>query len=269
MIQAFFHRSALRLLAIAAALAASAVACSGEKSWRTQEFERRDLTREASVDVDLPVELWDKLDQIGREGAHGAAAAGSHGDAKPSAGGEHGGGGGGGGGGEHGGGGGHGGGPPGGARPTEFASIKVYLYPKAAGALAAGPTALDFGEGGGEVDFADYLTERRGSFYVAIELAEELKEEPFKAYFLSNAKSARIGAVRHGGGCGSYYDVTSYFKRAMKGAGFLVSAADFRHAYALGGTFFLGYVKDGALRVSQVTFRDSRAPEAECRARRQ
>jgi hypothetical protein len=278
----------LRFWAGAAALVAAfgAVAgCGGGPSWKKTKFTPVNLARESAPEIQVPSSLWDKLEEIGREpdkakgakasspkdaraneaaGADAAANEAATGDAagKEAAraesvgkeageakkeGSEK--------------------GAVAVSRPryTEFAPIKAFLYEKTEGTLSSGAVELDFGQGGGELDFARYLSGRRGSFYLAVEPAEALVDEPFKAYFLSGAPETPIGGRKHGSGCGVFYDVTSFFRKSMSGAGILVNTTEMRHAFALGGTLFVGYAKGSKLLVAQLTMRDSRAPAAACR----
>ena len=151
---------------------------------------------------------------------------------------------------------------------TEFAPIKAFLYEKTPGVLRGPPVELDFGEGGGEIDFAEYLTDHRGTFLVEIDFsgdANDSSEEPYQAYFLSNAVETTIGERRHGAGCAAYFDVTTHVRQAMKAGGLMVNTSDLRHAFALGGTLFFARKSKANLRLAQITFRDSRVPAARCR----
>ena len=231
-------------LALACAAAFAAVACDRGPSWKKIEFEPRDLASESADGVSLPPELWDKLQEIAqseRSKPEVEEAGKKKSEGEPAQ-------------------------PAKGVRaPAEFAPVTAYLYEKTPGALEGKALRLNFGEGGGQIDFARYLSERKGAFYVAIEIPEDLKDEPFKAYFLSDAPAVRVGDSKVGAGCGRYFDVTTFFKKSMAGPGMLLASSGFRHAYALGGTLFLAYAKQNRLKVSQLTFLDSRAKPARLR----
>ena len=224
--------------------------CEDGPAWKSVQYKVIDMARASESDALLPGDLWDKIEGVGAASSV-SAGGGGHG--------------GGGGGGHDGGGGGHGGGaasaPSSNKRLVEFAAVKAYLREKTPGTLAPRAVALEFGEGGGTVDFSKYAGPRVGAFYVVVEFSKPQEEgEVFKAYFLSSAPTASLGGRRHGAGCDRYYDITSYVEKTMTEEGMLVSSSEMRHAFALGGTLFLARGKGSRVKVARITFTDSRAP---------
>lgn len=120
--------------------------------------------------------------------------------------------------------------------------------------------------GGGVIDLADFVTPIRGAFQMKITAAGEKSDEPMpvKTYFVSRAKTRRIGGETYGSGCDKYMEITNFFNRKMSQGGFQLYTADQRYVSVLGGTFVLVSFDKDALMVGSVTFQDSRFPELIC-----
>jgi hypothetical protein len=244
--------------------------CSEEESsWRSSSFTARDLSR-APSDVRLPRELWEKIEELGRfdggggakgggHGAaapaeHGAAPAAEHGAAAPA--------------GEHGGGGGHDAGGSSEHKPgvaTVFAPLRVYLTEKNPGILRDGNTKIEFGPGGGEIDFRDLVEDHNGSFYFIAEFVPDLKDAPVSVFFMSNGIERKIGAETFGAGCKSYFNISTAFDKALKGTGFLVNTTEGRHVAALAGNYFFAAPHEGKLYLASLTIKDSGHKSWQCK----
>jgi hypothetical protein len=188
--------------------------------------------------------------------------------------------------------------PKGSENSTEFIDVKVYLSERTEGILGGHNFELSYGQGGGTLDLSDFVHEKNGSFFVAIEPVIEAKEAPSKEtptvekgpekpakeaegeakkepkkadepsapkiYFLSGAKHRKIGEQFLGSGCNSYYDISSYFSKSMAGEGFLVNTSQERHISALVGTYFFVIHKGSHLLLTQLTIKDSHFKNLQC-----
>ncbi len=120
--------------------------------------------------------------------------------------------------------------------------------------------------GGGVVDLAELVTPVRGAFTARIvgTLEGGATLEDYQIFYVSRAKARTIGSETFGAGCDKWMDITTYFKKVMKGDGFQLYTADQRYLSVIGGTFVLiGFAKE-AISVGSISFTDSRFPEVMC-----
>ncbi len=266
--------------------------CKKEPLAKTLHFEKQSLLKSAN-DVSLPLSLWQKIDETyvptpvatkshsGEAGKEGAKEGGKEGEGKGEKGAEkesgkgeekkseHGGappa--------EHGTGkeksgesGGHGGKKVQLEKPDiDFAGVRVFLMERTPGILGGKNLELAFGTGGGELDLADYVQLDRGTFSVAFEISSPHGEAPLRVFFLSNSRRRKVGYDSYGSGCENFYEISSYFNKAMLDRGLLVSSTDRRHVSALVGTYIFAFNYDTKLNLSQVTIKDSRFKDLHCR----
>lgn len=208
-------------------------------SWREQDLIKIDNSR-SLVEANLPVELWEKI-----TGLMNSA------DAKKTEGGGHGGGG-------------------GGEAKSEtldsvFTPLKVYFIEKNRGILKQGSTEIELGPGGGEVDLADYLSSKNGTFYFTVDFLKDVEKLERKVYFLSNGRERKVENTKLGAGCKAYFDISSAFKKTNAADGFMVNTSDARQVSALAGTYFFAAVSEGKLHLAALTIKDSRYPKLHCR----
>ncbi|MES3037452.1 MAG: hypothetical protein V4736_06040 [Bdellovibrionota bacterium] len=146
-----------------------------------------------------------------------------------------------------------------------LAPINVHLKEKNEGILKKPNYIIRLTRGGGYVDLAEYLTGTDGTFFMSLrspEITEEAKA--MKVFFVSRAKKRRLGDEVVGAGCRSYFEITSKYNTEMLDKGIEVNTKNLRHASVLGGTFLVKYTVGKKIFVSQVTFTDSKFPEAQC-----
>lgn len=144
--------------------------------------------------------------------------------------------------------------------------LKVYLYEKTDGVLQSRNYTLDYNAGGGDLDLSEFVsTNKRGTFYLAIRADYEGDAE-FEVYYLSNAKTRKVGDDVVGSGCGTYYKITSSYEDAMNSKGYAVNTTDRRHVSALAGTYFLVYKRpSGRVALSYLEITDSKHKDLLCR----
>ncbi len=146
------------------------------------------------------------------------------------------------------------------------AMLTVYLNEKSPALLKGRSTQLDYKSGGGELDLAEFISSKhRGTFYIAMKPSFE-EDLPYEVYFLSNSKVRKIGDETVGSGCDTFFKITSYFNKQMKGDGFAVNTTDQRHVSALQGVYFFIFKKEsGRVGLAYLDVKDSRFPELRCR----
>lgn len=154
--------------------------------------------------------------------------------------------------------------------PTKFIPIKVYLSEKNRGILNGQNHELIYGDGGGELDIADFAVSKNGSFFVAIEpqmvpIKPEAPEPKLQVFYLSNAVKRRLGNEDVGAGCGTYHDISHFFVKAMKGEGIQVNTTTGRHVSTLAGTYFFAIPYENHLYLAHLTIKDSRFRVLQCR----
>jgi hypothetical protein len=153
--------------------------------------------------------------------------------------------------------------------PTDFIGLKVYLTEKNPGILGGENHELIYGDGGGELDLADFAQPKSGSFYFAVEPVLEIKNDdksaPPKVFYLSNAVKRKLNLEYVGAGCNTYHDVTSLMLEAAKSNGILVNTTAGRHVSTLAGTYFFAIPQAGHLYLAHLTVKDSRFRSLHCR----
>ncbi len=120
--------------------------------------------------------------------------------------------------------------------------------------------------GGGVVDLAELVTPLRGAFTARIVGSREDggSLDNMRVFFVSRAKERSISGENYGAGCDKWMEITSFFKKVMKGDGFQLYTADQRYLSVIGGTFVLiGFAKE-AIAVGSISFTDSRYPQVMC-----
>jgi len=149
--------------------------------------------------------------------------------------------------------------------------LKVYLIEKTPGILSGNGFELLFGPSGGHLDLADYLADRNGSFYLAIEmlgaeeaLASKVDSPQSRVFFLSRAKKRRLQGEVIGAGCSDYFDITKSFQKTMQSDGYFLNTSGGRHASVVGGTFVFRRSFGQTLQLAQLTITDSRFSQVFC-----
>jgi hypothetical protein len=225
---------------------------------------------EVSGDFQVPSRLWDEIigipfvnnqestsHQASKNehggGEHGGSAGGEHGGGEHSSG-------------EHGGGDEHGGG--GGKKNVDplisFNKVKVILTEKNPNVLNEKSYTFEFPRGGGYIDLAKYVNNQNGSFFIQFQIPESEKSEQLKAFFVSKSKKRKIENEIWGSGCNSAFEITRFFKKSISQGTFKVNTTRDRHLSLIGGHFIISVNEGRQIKVTQVTFYDSRRLDLMC-----
>lgn len=154
--------------------------------------------------------------------------------------------------------------PKQGPLPSVFLPLRVFLVERNRGILVNGDSQIQFSGGGGEIDLADVVNPKNGSFYIAVEFMPDVEDVKRHVYFVSGANERKDGGETLGAGCSSYFEITGAFDKAMAGKGFLVNASDGRHTSALAGTFFFAAAHEGKLYLAALKIKDSAHKQLLC-----
>jgi hypothetical protein len=146
----------------------------------------------------------------------------------------------------------------------KFMGIKVYLYEKTPGIMRGSNFLVHFERGGGELDLANYLSDRNGSFYIAMEPDVNEPLADLRVFYVSQGRKRRVDGGIWGAGCGVFMDITSYYYKTHKDAGILTNTTRERHVTVLAGQYVFYAHKGGSLLMSQLTIKDSRFPRLYC-----
>lgn len=150
-------------------------------------------------------------------------------------------------------------------KQTEFMGLKVYLYERNRGLLGGENHRLIFPPAGGELDLREFVQDKSGSYYFAVEPISKALKPDLKVYFLSNGQERKLGNETYGAGCNTYFDITSSFRKAMEKEGFLLNTTDQRDISAIAGTFFF-VIDDGQrMQLARLTVKDTRYPSLHCK----
>ncbi len=162
----------------------------------------------------------------------------------------------------------------------EYVPLTVTLVekPDNKGILQSHDHQLFFGPGGGVIDLADFVENRRGSYYLKVTFgrgkpdevkedakALDLSKESVKVFYLSNSRRRRWNGKIIGSGCTKYFDITNFFEKSMKGSGFLLNTTDHLDVTSLSGSFFFAAQVNKTLYISELSIKDSRFHPLQCR----
>ncbi len=143
--------------------------------------------------------------------------------------------------------------------------IQVYLVEKTPGVLNNKNYKFEYGPGGGELDLADYVNAKKhGTFYLAFQ-ADPQEIGEMKVWYLSNARTRKMGVGTVGSGCQSFFDITDYFNKEMKDKGFVVNSTDQRYVSALAGQYFINIKGEKRVSIGTIDVIDSRYKNLLCR----
>lgn len=151
------------------------------------------------------------------------------------------------------------------SRGVQFMTVRVTLTDKNPGVLKKSPIRIELPRGGGAIDFANYLTGTRGSFFVSFDWPEADAAEAVQSWFVSQARIRRVGDDTWGAGCNKYFRISAPLHEQIKTGGIKANTTRNFHLSLLGGHFIFSTQKHRQPLVTQVTFHDSRFPEYFCK----
>lgn len=239
-------------------------ACHGSDINNNSKLIDHDMTR-ATIDIELPTALWDRIEAVSKPTAkpkeEPKTEKKSEGKGEPG---------------------------PGSEEPESLLSedvskeyvpmtVRLIEKPDNKGILQSHDHQLFFGAGGGVIDLADFVENRRGSYYLQIEFGKgkadenndvvpkDFSKETVKVFYLSNSRRRKWDGKIIGSGCYKYYDITSFFEKSMKANGFLLNTTDHLDVTTIGGSFFFAAQINKTLYISQLSIKDSRFHSIQCR----
>jgi len=219
---------------------------------------------EIPSDIWLPVKVWDLLNASllsggdsnpGGGGNHGAQANAGHGNVPPDSTGSH------------------GSSEKAASSTLEivenqqkflFSKINVYFKEKNPEVFKKPSLKFEFSKGGGAIDMAQFLGEKKGTFFVGFDFPEWTEATDLKVYFVSRFQRRRVSGEIHGVGCNKILDITNAFLHHMKEEGIVVNSTNARYLNVLGGSFIFSARKNKDTFLSQVTFADSQNTNGAC-----
>lgn len=150
--------------------------------------------------------------------------------------------------------------------PRMLMAMKVYLKEVSKGVLKEN-TVFELPTGGGEIDLAQVLGDRKGSFHLGIELLPKSEQDissQAKVFFVSNHTERAIDGKTVGMGCRRFVDLSKGFATLMKQEGLKVNTTAHRHVSMIAGTFVFAIAEKDALHLATLTLTDSRYPSLLC-----
>lgn len=151
-----------------------------------------------------------------------------------------------------------------GAGDFSFSEVKVDLIEKFPGVLKKSHIQIQLPAGGGQIDLADYLTDKTGTFFLSFRNAGDQDLEQESMFFVSRYPQIVSFGETIGSGCHKLLVLNSAFKNEVQTKGLEVNTTNARHLALIGGTFVLLKKVDGQNQMAQVTFFDSRFTDKSC-----
>lgn len=148
-----------------------------------------------------------------------------------------------------------------------YLSIEVDISSKSK--LLARPLFFEIPKGGGVIDFQEFLPNTPGKFLLQVRLKKNKEEisafNDVKVYFVSNSVQRKIDKDTFGNGCGTYFDVTTFFQTSLSANGLEFFTKDQRYLSFLAGTFVFTLVDKNEINIATLSFEDSRFSKLQCR----
>jgi hypothetical protein len=149
--------------------------------------------------------------------------------------------------------------------PLDQIPFHLYLVEKTSGVLGGQSYDLKYPVGGGILDYRGFVPETKdGTFFMKVDFAKEMDPKEMRVFYLSNAKIRQLGDKPLGNGCGRYFDITDYWKNAMKGEGLVLNTSGNRHISITAGTLFFVAPVMGKLRIAHLLIKDPRHRDLHC-----
>ncbi len=145
-----------------------------------------------------------------------------------------------------------------------FVPLRVQMREKNPGVLSQEVSVIQLPRGGGEIDLSHFVKDKKGSFFVQFTFDKNVSPEKSFVYFVSRNRKRKVDGEILGSGCKSYYDIKKYIAKTDKAGGILLNTTRLRHLSVLGGTFIFANVIGKEVRLSQVTFTDSKNAKYFC-----
>jgi hypothetical protein len=147
-----------------------------------------------------------------------------------------------------------------------FSPVRLQMKERNSGVLTQENINIQFPRGGGEVDLAQFVTDKRGSFFVNFKFENGNTPESSYVFFVSRNRKRRVDGSILGSGCKSFHEIKNYLGKVDKEGGILVNTTRLRHLSVLGGSFVFANVTGKEVRLAQISFKDSKNPKYFCDA---
>ena len=143
-------------------------------------------------------------------------------------------------------------------------TVEVDLYSDSAKVLN-GETNYQilYGEGGGTLDFFDYIG-GRGSFRLRF-LPQLPDDSSVHLFYISDSPSKEVAGDLWGNECGRIYNLTAKASEFLVNPGTLLTSSRKHYMYLMAGTFIFFQLVDEKLYLGYIRLTDSRYPQFSCR----
>jgi len=122
---------------------------------------------------------------------------------------------------------------------------------------------LMFAEGGGTVDFFDYIA-GKGEFHVRLS-PHLVNDNPFYLLYVSDSPGKVVEGDEWGNGCGRIYNLSHNARYFIYDQGIKVTSARRHHLHLLAGTYVFFQLVEERLFLGYIHLTDSRFPQFNCR----
>ncbi len=122
---------------------------------------------------------------------------------------------------------------------------------------------LMFTEGGGTVDFFDYIV-GKGEFFIRLS-PHLMNDNPFHLLYVSDSPGKVVEGDEWGNGCGRIYNLSYNARYFIYDQGIRVTSARRHHLHLLAGTYVFFQLVEERLFLGYIHLTDSRFPQFNCR----
>ena len=207
--------------------------CKSSDSEIKEQFLTREFN-EPPVDVKLPIELWDLLEEKKVLKSDGKIVSNTNVDD--------------------------------GFAENVVVGMIVRLREKTPGILGGANIELKSSTVGLSIDLGSYLKMDKGTFNISFE-PTSVVDSSAQVFFISNAIQRQEQDQKLGAGCNKIFDITKVYLSSFKGTGVDVNVTDGRHVSFLAGHFFIRVSRQNGVRaITHLSITDSRYSKLLCEA---
>lgn len=141
--------------------------------------------------------------------------------------------------------------------------VNVIMREKNPGIISDPKVRINFPQGGGSLDLARYVSKTNGTFFLQFSFPDK-DFTPEKVIFVNRTIPRMKGSEKWGLPCHAVLDISTRFNTENPNKGLELNTSDLRYLNIIGGTFIFSQQVDKKLKITQVTFRDSRYDNLQC-----
>lgn len=147
----------------------------------------------------------------------------------------------------------------------ELLPVHVWLSPGSGMSVTEGVRFL-LPIGGGEIDFSNYVSSKRGRFGLGmqVDLPEGVSSDQLYIFYISQARVRALDKESFGSGCGKFHDISEFWRSQWRAKEIQLYTKDQRYLSVVAGTYVFVSIKAPQIWLAALTLSDSRFKSLQC-----